>query len=171
VTVRQSSLYPDHGRVTLLIQPEEPTSFTLRMRIPFSGSDIRINLNGLDISSDPGADGYACIQRTWLAGDKVEMEFGIPTAVEHFLDDWYGILVRGVEVLSVDQRDNPALDLDHLALPGVANLSRLDSIDGRRRYACKMYANGRPAEVVVTPYAESGGEGSHFRTAFPIHPR
>jgi len=171
VAVRQSSLYPDHGRVTLLIQPEQPTSFALRLRIPFTGSDIRINLNGLAIPSDPGADGYVRIQRTWSAGDKVEMEFGIPTAVEHFLDDRYGILVRGAEVLSVDQRDNPALDLDHLALPGEADLSRLDSIDGRRRYASEMYANGRLAQVVVTPYAESGGEGSRFRTAFPIHPR
>ncbi|MCJ7583833.1 MAG: glycoside hydrolase family 127 protein [Anaerolineales bacterium] len=171
VAVRQSSLYPDDGRVTLLIQPEESTSFALRLRIPFAGSYIRINLNGLAIPSNPGADGYVRIQRTWSAGDKVEMEFGIPTAVEHFLDDRYGILVRGAEVLSVDQRDNPALDLDHLALPGEADVSRLDSIDGRRRYASEMYANGRLAQVVATPYAESGGEGSRFRTAFPIYPR
>ena len=99
------------------------------------------------------------------------MEFDIPIYVEHFLSDRYGILARGAEILSVDQLDNPTLDFDQLALPGEVALSRLDSKDGRRRYASEMYANGRLAQVVVTPYAESGGEGSRFRTAFPIHPR
>ena len=168
VTCRQSSLYPDHGQTTLLIQPEEPAIFALRLRVPFERREIRISVNGARISSDPGADGYVRIQRTWSAGDQVEMEFDIPTHVEHFLIDRYGILVRGAEILSVDQLDNPTLDLDQLALPETLTLSRLARSEGRRRYAGEMYRQWPAGEVVLrrTPTAAEMVRVSapHFRS-------
>jgi len=170
VTLKQSSLYPDVGKVTLEVQPEQPIRFMLRLRIPFVGRQVHIRLNGRGTPTVPGADGYYCIQHTWLPSDLVEMEFDIPTAVEHFLDEHYGILRRGVEVLAVDQRDNSSLDLDQLALQKGMELKRMGALDGRRRYAGKTHVGNRLAPVIFTPYADCGGEGSRFRTAFPIRP-
>ena len=170
VTLKQFSLYPDAGKVTLEVQPAQPIRFIMRLRIPFVGSQVHIRLNGCATPTEPGADGCCCIQRTWLPGDLVEMEFDIPTAVEHFLDEHYGILRRGVEVLAVDQRDNSSLDLDKLALQKGMELKRMGALDGRRRYAGKTYVGNRLAQVIFTPYADCGGEGSRFRTAFPIRP-
>jgi hypothetical protein len=71
-------------------------------------------------------------------------------------------------VLSVDQRDNPALDLDQVALVESIDLSHAESLDGRPRYAVVASVNGQPARVIFTPYADCGGEAARFRTAFPI---
>jgi inosose dehydratase len=170
VLIRQSSEYPEYGLVNLLVRLDEPAAFAIRLRIPFPGQAVRIILNGLAIPAIPGSDGYVCIQKIWRVDEKITMEFEIPTEVKSFLDEHYGILVRGVEVFSVDQRDNPGLDLDLLTFPEEAHLSQTTSINDRRRYSGEMVVNGKLVQVVFTPYAECGGEGARFRTAFPIKP-
>ena len=96
------------------------------------------------------------------------MEFGIPISVRPFLNDAYGVLVRGPEVLAVDERDNPGLDLDRVALrPGV-ELAAGAPAAGRRRYAGQVNVNGSLAPVIFTPYADCGGDGARFRTAFEV---
>jgi hypothetical protein len=76
--------------------------------------------------------------------------------------------MRGPEVLAVDQRDNGSLDLDQLMLREGLVLRSLDPVDGRRRYLGELEAEGRPAQVVFTPYADCGDDGARFRTAFPV---
>ena len=61
------------------------------------------------------------------------------------------------------------LDLDRLFLIEKMTLSRMSAIDGRRRYTGEVYAGGQLMQAVFTPYADCGGGGSRFRTAFPIH--
>ena len=170
VTLKQLSLYPEEGRVILHLQPDQPARFTISMRIPTGSNQACIKHNGRAIPCGSGADGYYRIQSTWFADDQIEMEFDIPVAVEHFMGDRYGILVRGVEVFAVDQRDNPGLDIDQLFLLDKMILSRTSTIDGRRRYTGEVYAGCQYMQVVFTPYADCGGGGSRFRTAFPIHP-
>jgi DUF1680 family protein len=170
IALRQFSQYPDEPKVTLQVQPEQPIRFALRWRIPSGSSQAFFKLNGRAIPCEAGGDGYYYHQRTWSTGDQIEMEFDLPVAIEQFMDDRYGILVRGVEVLAVDQRDNPALDLDQLFLPEKMTLSRMSVIGGRRRYTGEVHAGCQLKPVVFTPYADCGGGGTRFRTAFPIHP-
>jgi hypothetical protein len=47
----------------------------------------------------------------------------------------------------------------------------IEPAGGRRRYRAEARVNGQPVQVVFTPYADCGGEGSRFRTAFPVEPR
>jgi DUF1680 family protein len=170
VTIQQSSRYPDYGQVWLQLFPETPVSFPLRLRIPPGVHKPRVKLNGLPLKAATGGDGYYSIQHSWSAGDQVELEFEIPTCVEHFLNDGYGVVVRGPEVLSVDQVDNPGLDLDQVVIEAGMSLHSLEPLDGRRRYTGTVWTNDRQVQVIFTPYAEAGGEGSRFRTAFPILP-
>ena len=88
--------------------------------------------------------------------------------LQRFLDDNYGVLVRGPEVLAVDQRDNPSLDLDQIVLHKHNALRAVEPAVGRRRYAGEAHANSERTQVVFTPYADCGGEGARFRTAFPV---
>jgi len=76
--------------------------------------------------------------------------------------------MRGPEVLAVDQRDNGSLDLDQLMLREGLVLRSIAPMDGRRRYMSEAEANGRSVQVVFTPYADCGGDGARFRTAFPV---
>jgi len=170
VTIQQSSRYPEYGQVRLQLFPETPASFPLRLRIPPGVHKPRVKLNGLPLKAATGGDGYYSVQHSWSAGDQVDLEFEIPTGVQHFLNDGYGVIVRGPEVLSVDQVDNPGLDLDQVVIEAGMTLHSLEPVDSRRRYTGTVWANGRQVQVIFTPYAEAGGEGSRFRTAFPILP-
>ena len=170
VFVRQSSSYPDSGKVTLQIQPVRPFNFSLRLRIPFRADETQIKLNGRPVSLGSEADGYFRIQRIWSKGDQVEMEFGIPVIVHRFLNDQYGVLVRGPEVLTVNQRDNARLGLDQIMIQEGMVLRRADPMNGRRRYVGEANINGQLEQVTFTPYADCGGEGVRFRTAFPVNP-
>ena len=95
------------------------------------------------------------------------MEFDIPATVRDFLDAHYGIIIRGPEVLAVDQQDNPALDLDRIILREPISLRSIGPVNGRRRYQGEVIVNSQSVQIVVTPYADCGGDGTRFRTAFP----
>jgi hypothetical protein len=171
VAMQQSSLYPETGKVTLTVHPEVPLSFALRLRVPRSASEIRISINGQPVPGDSGPDGYCRIYRRWSKGDQIVMEFDVPVEVRRFLSDQYGLVARGPEVLAADQRDNALLDLDQVVLQQETSLLSIDPANGRRRYRSEARANGRLVQVVFTPYADCGGEGSRYRTAFPVAPR
>jgi len=167
VAIKQSSLYPDSGKVTLQIEPEMTLGFKLRLRIPPGTKETKIKLNGRLIIADSEADGFFGFHRNWSKGDQIVMEFDIPVAVQYFLNARYGILVRGPEVLSVDQHDNASLNLDQLVLKEGILLTSINSVNGRRRYIGESQVNNRPVKIVFTPYADCGNGGSRFRTAFP----
>jgi hypothetical protein len=114
-------------------------------------------------------DGYFTIQRKWCMGDQVQIKFDIPAAVHNFLNDQYGVLKRGPEVLSIDQRDNASLDLDRLVIQRGMALQAVNPVEGRRRYIGEGFSNGKLRQVFFTPYADTGGDRARFRTAFPVN--
>jgi hypothetical protein len=97
----------------------------------------------------------------------VKMEFDMPVAVRDFLNAQYGIIVRGPEVLAIDQQDNPAVDLDQITLREQIIMKRIGPVNGRRRYQGEVSVDSRPMQIVFTPYADCGGDGTRFRVAFP----
>jgi hypothetical protein len=64
--------YPFRGSVRIKIEPASALSFPLRLRIPAWASAPVILVNGLqtDVAHDAG---FAKIERTWKAGDVVEL--------------------------------------------------------------------------------------------------
>lgn len=167
VTIRQISLYPDFGKVVLEVEPTAPVTFTLRLRVPPGVEEVHCKLNGQSVIPDSATDGYFGFRRVWSPGDWVKMEFDIPVTVREFLNAHYGIIVRGPEVLAIDQRDNPRLDLDQITLREQIILKRIGPVSGRRRYQGEVSVDSRPVQIVFTPYADCGGDGARFRVAFP----
>jgi DUF1680 family protein len=167
VAIQQISLYPDLGKVIVEVKPEAPVNFSLRLRIPPGASKVLFQLNGQAVLPDSTEDGYFGFHRLWSQSDSIEMEFDIPVTVRDFLDTHYGIVVRGPEVLAIDQQDNPALDFDQITLRPPISLRSIHPVNGRRRYQGEVIVDSRSIEVVFTPYADCGGDGTRFRTAFP----
>jgi len=66
--------YPFRGDVRIKVDPAAPLRFPLRLRIPAwaDGATIRVNGQPQQISSTTG---FAKIDRTWKAGDLVELRF------------------------------------------------------------------------------------------------
>jgi DUF1680 family protein len=167
VAIRQTSLYPDIGKVIVEFQPEASVTFTLRLRIPPGISEVQCQLNGQPILPDSAVEGYFSFHRIWSQGDWIEMKFDVPATVRDFMAPQYGIIIRGPEVLAVDQQDNPALDLDRITLPERLVLRSIGPLNGRRRYQGEVTVDSRSVQIVFTPYADCGGDGARFRTAFP----
>ncbi|SEW14593.1 glycoside hydrolase family 127 protein [Natrinema salifodinae] len=88
VELDQASGLPWNGEVTLDVDPETPTEFSLRLRIPSWCEDASVRVNGEPVSiavdrdsgSGSGGDGggvdngYLVIEREWI-NDRVEVTF------------------------------------------------------------------------------------------------
>lgn len=94
VQVTQTTHYPWDGTITLTLQPQQPTTFTLCLRIPgwVQGQPVPSDLYhyldhtneplSLKVNGQPVAlrlqQGYALIDHTWHAGDVVELTLPMP---------------------------------------------------------------------------------------------
>jgi DUF1680 family protein len=168
VRVVQTGNYPAAGRILVVVHPERPLEFTLSLRVPdwSRHAEVKVNGQGVSLRSSPGE--YCRIRRRWASDDRIEMTLAIPVAVRP-LRDCGVVVIRGPEVLAVDSRDNPRVDLDKINIPSGVCLNAVPSEESRRRYVGRVRHDGRIADVVFTPYADAGN-GGRYRTVFPPSP-
>ena len=128
VTLRQETEYPWDGRVTLGLEVEEPARFTLRLRIPgwCRGTAARVNGEAVDLSGKV-VKGYACLEREWRNGDRVELELPMPVErvyahPEARQDIGRVALQRGPLVYCLEDVDNP-VPVQRVILPADAEFS------------------------------------------------
>jgi len=130
VRLIQTTNYPWNGSVAIDVRPEAPTKFALRLRVPNRTTSelyspkpavsglLSLKLNGKAIK--PVIEkGYAVINRTWKAGDRVELslplEVQVVKADPRIVADRdkvalkYGPMVYNIE--AVDQDVNSVIDL------------------------------------------------------------
>ncbi|MDR3734255.1 MAG: glycoside hydrolase family 127 protein, partial [Acidobacteriaceae bacterium] len=74
IHVLEETSYPFHGTVRLTITPASPLSFPLQLRIPAWAAGASIAVNG-EAQPAPTPGSFAHIERTWHAGDRVEIVF------------------------------------------------------------------------------------------------
>ena len=84
VVLEQKTEYPWKGAVSIVVTPSEPKRFAVRIRVPnrdvsslytskpAANGITTIGVNGTRLTP-PIADGYATIERTWKAGDVIEL--------------------------------------------------------------------------------------------------
>ncbi|MGN6727165.1 MAG: glycoside hydrolase family 127 protein, partial [Tepidisphaeraceae bacterium] len=176
VQVTQSTNYPWDGKVTLQINPDASKQFALRIRVPkrdasalYRSTPEVSGIESLQVNGQPVKatfdKGYAVLDRTWKAGDKVE--FVLPMRVQRVTADpqvaadrnkvalRYGPLIFNFE--SVDQPLNHALGSTELIqskwsptlLDGVISLHGKFS-DGTEFQAIPNFArNNRGGRSVV----------------------
>ena len=75
VTLTQQSRYPWDGTVAITVDVENPTRFTLHLRIPgwCSGATLAVNDAGIDVATQT-TDGYVAVTRDWVSGDTVRLD-------------------------------------------------------------------------------------------------
>jgi len=195
VEMVQVTDYPWSGKVAITVNPAVEKKFTIKIRIPnrdvsslYKGTpavnDITsISVNGSKI--EPKIEkGYAVIERSWKAGDKIELE--LPMKVQRVKADEkiaatrgkvalrYGPLIYNIE--SVDQDINKVLSPDSPLttewkkdlLEGVMVINGKFS-DGSAMMAIPNYARMNRSSVGAGdsqfggPGATGGGEGGRGR--------
>ncbi|MBO3803688.1 MAG: glycoside hydrolase family 127 protein [Candidatus Brockarchaeota archaeon] len=121
LTLEQRTEYPWDGKVELELDPGEERRFAIFLRIPgwCRGASAKVDGRPAGEEAKPGS--YLGLQRTWKAGDRVELD--LPMEVEMLESDpnvaenaGRVALKRGPIVYCFEQADNPGFDIWDLVL-------------------------------------------------------
>ena len=98
VHVVEETGYPFHGSARFTVNPASPLSFPLQFRIPAWAAGATILVNGAAAPA-PVPGSFARIERTWKAGDRVDITFPMTPRVSRWFNDSIAI-ERGPLVFS-----------------------------------------------------------------------
>ena len=169
LTLTQTTDYPLQGRVVIEVGLEQPSTFTLHLRIPSWSQTTRVTVNGEAVETVAGS--YLALARTWQHRDRIELDLDMR------LHLWMGekecegkvSLYRGPILLAYDQRYNsmdpadiPPISLHHLTYIETAwggplapwLLLRFAGQDGTPLYLCD--------------FANAGIAGTEYRSWLPL---
>ena len=122
VTLKQTADYPWSGNISLEVNPEIKSEFTLKLRVPGWAKEPKFKINGKSFDHRAVMErGYAAIRRLWKMGDIVTLDFPMP--VERIYahprvrqDVGRVALKRGPLVFCLEGADNPGVDLSMVKL-------------------------------------------------------
>jgi uncharacterized protein len=125
VQIEQQTTYPYDGAVNFTVSVDQPTAFTLALRVPDWCRDFSVEVNGSLFIANPER-GYVRISRDWSNGDQVSLSLSMP--VERMLahpqvrqDAGNIALQRGPLVYCLEEVDNGA-GLANVVIPPDAEL-------------------------------------------------
>jgi DUF1680 family protein len=174
----QKTEYPWDGKVSLTVNPSQKADFSLNLRIPgwaigkpipsdlyhltdAKPSPIGLKVNGEKTDAKLSDDGYVHLQRSWKAGDIVELDLPMPIQRVYANDRVEAdrgkvTLMRGPLVYCVEAADQPDVNLTNLVLPRAALMTakhRADLLGGVTTLAGEALAEGKnPITVTAIPY-------------------
>ena len=176
VTLTQETEYPRDGRVTLTVDPDAPLACALKLRIPYWSAATAVAVNGNAVSPvTPGS--YLTLDRTWHAGDVVELDLDLS------LRYWTGerecvgkVSVYAGPLLMALRADRdaaePAPDLDAAPID-LAELSRRASTPVARSAAALQPQAVLQAEhaghtITLEDFGTVGAGGDAYRSWLPM---
>jgi DUF1680 family protein len=170
VRLTQESRYPWDGAVAIAVDADQPTRFTLHLRIPGWCRKAALSVNGkaVDLASVT-AEGYAAITREWAPGDRVRLDLDMTVervrAHPEVRQDVGRIaLMRGPLVYCLEGADNP-ISLNRVRVPeaapfesrfepdllgGVVTLSATAAADATADWTDTLYRR-EPAKAEAMP--------------------
>ena len=180
VTVRQETDYPNSGRVRLSIAPAEPSTFSLRLRIPAWATKAIVTINGLPSQATPKPGSFLELRREWKAGDQVELDLPMEWRLVKGRQRQAGrvAVMRGPQVFCLNPAQNPALskldgtELGYLALnpaslgePVPNSTVRPDGLACRIQMWKPGFGLGQKAdyELTLTEFPEPDCKATYFR--------
>ncbi|MBM4456244.1 MAG: glycoside hydrolase family 127 protein [Chloroflexi bacterium] len=134
LALRQETLYPWSGEVTIRLEMAQPLAFRLRLRIPGWCRSASVAINGEPVDLAGVVErGYACLPaddgqpRVWQPGDRITLNLAMPIERVYAHPDVNQdagrvALQRGPLVYCLEQADNLA-PVGRIALPGQAELA------------------------------------------------
>ena len=171
VGLREVSTYPWSGDIRIEVEPAQPSTFALKLRIPGWTRSARASVNGKPLAVEAAIkNGYLTIARQWSPGDVVVLDLPMPAeriyahpAVR--MDAGRVALKRGPLVYCCEEVDNPQGPVQRIKLPrgsAIKAAPREDLFDGTvvlsadairlddSDWADTLYRTERPAEQQVT---------------------
>jgi uncharacterized protein len=138
IELRQQTVYPWEGTVSIEIDVAEPQAFTMSLRIPewAIGANLSVNGEAIDISGCL-KDGYARLERTWQKGDRILLDLPMSLRPQYAnpkvrQDAGRVALMRGPLVYCAEEVDNDAYLNAYVVSPSVseAGTERIEALGG-----------------------------------------
>jgi DUF1680 family protein len=83
ISLTQQTNYPHHPTTQISISTDKSAAFPIYLRIPaWAGPKTSVAVNGKRVISSPTPGQFARLDRTWKKGDRIEIEFDMPTVLE-----------------------------------------------------------------------------------------
>ena len=83
VALTQTTHYPFVPASQITVSTASPSRFAVQLRIPaWAGPGTSIAVNGKREAAAPEPGKFAQLEREWRDGDRIEIEFEMPTALE-----------------------------------------------------------------------------------------
>jgi len=83
IELKQLTNYPHQPASQVEISAASPSAFPVYLRIPvWAGPKTAVTVNGKRVTGDPEPGKFMRLDRTWKNGDRIEIEFDMPTALE-----------------------------------------------------------------------------------------
>lgn len=109
VKITQENKFPEKAQTALTIDPDYPTSFTLKIRNPqwVDKSGLTVKVNGKPISIKKDND-YISIDRKWNVGDRVEVDMPMYLYTEQLKDNsnYYSFLYGPIVLAAKTGRED-----------------------------------------------------------------
>ena len=83
ISFTQETNYPHHPATQISIDATITSVFPVYLRIPaWAGPKTTVAVNGKQVLTSPTPGQFARLDRTWKTGDRIEIEFDMPTVLE-----------------------------------------------------------------------------------------
>ena len=88
ISITQSTVFPENGNTSLLIQAKKTQKFSVLVRQPWwTTNDVTVKVNGKVVPVQKNAAGYISITRTWRNNDKIDIAFPMQVYAEPMPDN------------------------------------------------------------------------------------
>jgi hypothetical protein len=190
VKLATTTRYPGDGHIGLVIDPAEPRTFAVKVRVPAWCKSSSVCVNGKPITAEAAADGYVAVTQKWKQGDKVELQFKLEPSVivgdhknQGKVAVLYGPLVlaadealleattRSLSAISAAGASVAALGVEPEPAPDAvkfwpsAQVFRVNAIARKRTGDLKA---GAPLQVRLIPFADAGETGTSYKVWLPL---
>ncbi len=169
--VESSTAFPLEGKVNYKITPSSAKTFALNFRVPTWAKEYSATVGKESYKGIPG--NMLVIHRDWKSNDIVKVNFRIPVEVLPGGISYPGTIAfkRGPQVLAVDKSLNSGLDsLNVVSFPKIdvllidAHQSLPKEWSWKQAYSIPMQSDGKPVNVLLTPFSEAGQTGGEIAT-------
>jgi hypothetical protein len=180
LAIRQETDYPNSGRVEIGVEPEQPATFTLLLRIPAWAERASVAVNGQPVAGEARPGSFFELRREWKPGDRVMLDMPMSWRLVQGRQRQAGrvAVLRGPVVFCLNPVQNPALaeldgvELGYLALkpeslgaPVPSTAVRPEGL-GCRVEAWKPgfgLAEKADYELTLTEFPDPDGKATYFR--------
>ena len=186
IILKQTTSFPESGKIRLEITAAAPQKFTLTLRHPAWAANATVAVNGSRVATASNPGSYIALDRNWKSGDVVELELpvalhgeplpGAPDMVAIMygpivLVGALGHEVKPGEDLIVNERNigdphNEHIDVSMLACDPAAIGANVKSAGAPLTF--KTDGIGKPNDVTLVPYFKTAHQ--HYNMYWRITP-